>query len=122
MALAFYFLQGESLVAHRDPVSLVMFGFMAASLFWVVVAPWWSFPWDSLQFTAQFAGVGPDLPSWVYVAYLVLLGTVVPFALAMASMRHISASQASVVGMSEPVIAGGRPSRMLSAKSAICAA
>ena len=42
----------------------------------------------------------------MYVAYMVILGTVVPFALAMASMRHISASQASVVGMSEPVIAG----------------
>ncbi|HET7902634.1 MAG TPA: EamA family transporter [Candidatus Nanopelagicales bacterium] len=106
VALAFYFLSGEKLVAHRDPVSLVMFGFIAASLFWVVVAPWWSYPWEYLSFTAQFAGVGPELPSWIYVAYLVVLGTVVPFALAMASMRHISASQASVVGMSEPVIAG----------------
>jgi len=106
VALAFYFLQGERLVAHRDPVSLVMYGFMAASLFWVVVAPWWSFPWEYLDFSAQFAGAGPEIPSWVYVAYMVVLGTVVPFALAMASMRHISASQASVVGMSEPVIAG----------------
>ena len=106
VALAYYFLQGESLVAHRDPTSLVMFGFMAASLFWVLVSPWWSYPWADLDFTAQIAGVGPSLPSWVLVAYMVVLGTVVPFALAMASMRHISASQASVVGMSEPVIAG----------------
>ena len=80
---------GEQLVAQRDPVSLVMFGFIAASLFWVVAAPWWSYPWEYLSFTAQFAGVGPELPSWMYVAYMVILGTVVPFALAMASMRHI---------------------------------
>ena len=106
IALAYYFLQGERLVAHRDPVSLVMFGFLAAALFWVFVAPWWSFPWDTLSFSAQFAGVGPELPSWLYVGYLIIFGTVVPFALAMASMRHISASQASAVGMSEPVIAG----------------
>jgi drug/metabolite transporter (DMT)-like permease len=106
VALAYYFLQGEKIVAHRDPVSLVMFGFMAAALFWTVAAPWWSFPWETLGFTAQFAGVGPELPSWVYISYMVVFGSVVPFALAMASMRHISASQASAVGMSEPVIAG----------------
>lgn len=105
VALAFYFLQGEKLVARRDPVSLIMFGFLAAAMFWAVVCPWWSYPWGQLDFSEQFAGSGPALPSWVYVLFMVVLGTVVPFALSLASMRHIRASQASVVGMSEPVIA-----------------
>lgn len=105
VALTFYFLQGEKLVGQRDPVSLIMFGFLAAAMFWAVVSPWWSYPWDRLSFSAQFAGTGPTLPWWSYVLFMVVLGTVVPFALSLASMRHIRASQASVVGMSEPVIA-----------------
>jgi drug/metabolite transporter (DMT)-like permease len=36
---------------------------------------------------------------------MVVLGTVVPFALVLASLRHLRATQASVVGMTEPVIA-----------------
>jgi drug/metabolite transporter (DMT)-like permease len=105
IALAFYFLQGEKLVASRDPVSLVMFGFGAAAVFWAVVCPWWSFPWEQLSFSAPFGAGGPALPAWLYVGYMVVFGTVLPFALVLASMRHIRASQASVVGMTEPVIA-----------------
>ena len=105
VALAYYFLTGERLVQHRDSVSLVMFGFAAAAMFWAVVQPWWSFPWSTLDFATAFTPGGPPLPSWFYVGYLIVLGTVVPFALAVASMKHISASQASVMGMSEPVIA-----------------
>ena len=105
VALTFYFLQSEKLVARRDPVSLIMYGFLAAALFWVVVCPWWTYPWHFLDFSAQVAGTGPQLPSWTYVLFIVVLGTVVPFALSLASMKHIRASQASVVGMTEPVIA-----------------
>jgi drug/metabolite transporter (DMT)-like permease len=105
VALAFYFLQGEKLVAERDPISLVMYGFGAAAVMWAIVCPWWSFPWDQLAFSTPFGGAGPTLPAWAYVAYMVVLGTVVPFALVLASLTHIRASQASVAGMTEPVIA-----------------
>jgi drug/metabolite transporter (DMT)-like permease len=36
---------------------------------------------------------------------MVVLGTVVPFSLVVLSMRHLRASQASTVGMTEPIIA-----------------
>ena len=105
VALAFYFLQGEKLVAERDPISLVMYGFAAAAVLWAILCPWWSFPWDQLGFSAAFGDTGPMLPAWTYVGYMVVFGTVIPFALVLASMKHIRASQASVVGMTEPVIA-----------------
>jgi drug/metabolite transporter (DMT)-like permease len=41
----------------------------------------------------------------MYLTYMVVLGTVVPFALVLQSLRHLRATQASVVGMTEPVIA-----------------
>lgn len=106
VALALYYVLGEKLVVHRDPVSLTMWGFFFASVFWAVVQPWWSFPWETLDVTAQpFGAEGPTVPGWALISYMVVLGTVVPFALVLQSLRHLRATQASVVGMTEPVIA-----------------
>jgi drug/metabolite transporter (DMT)-like permease len=105
VGLAFYFLQGERLVVDRDPVSLTMWGFAAASLAWALLAPWWTFPWSTLSFAQAVGDVGPELSSWSYVAWFVVLGTVAPFALVLTSLRHLRATQASVIGMTEPVIA-----------------
>ncbi|MDA8435945.1 MAG: EamA family transporter [Actinomycetales bacterium] len=104
-ALAFYYVEGEKLVVHRDPISTTMWGFGAATLFWAVVCPWWTYPFRELSFTQSFGADGPVLPSWVYLGYMVVLGTVVPFVLVLQSLRHLRATQASVVGMTEPVIA-----------------
>jgi drug/metabolite transporter (DMT)-like permease len=82
-----------------------MWGFGAATLFWAIVCPWWTFPFDQLSFTQAFGADGPVLPSWAYLGYMVVLGTVVPCVLVLQSLRHLRATQASVVGMTEPVIA-----------------
>jgi drug/metabolite transporter (DMT)-like permease len=106
VALALYYVLGERLVVDRDPLSLTMWGFAFAAAFWAVVQPWWSFPWDTLaQTAAPFGADGPLVPGWVLITWMVVLGTVVPFALALQSMRHIRATQASVIGMTEPVMA-----------------
>lgn len=105
-ALALYYVLGEKLVVDRDPVSLTMWGFFFATAFWAVVQPWWSFPWDTLALTAEpFGADGPSVPGWALIAWMVVLGTVVPFALVLQSLRHLRATQASVVGMTEPLIA-----------------
>jgi len=109
-SLAVYFVLGDRQVRRpepRDPVSLTMWGFGAAALFWAIAQPWWSFPWDSL------AGEGHPLgedhtgaPLWALATWMVVLGTVVPFWLEVEALRNIRASQASVVGMTEPLVAG----------------
>ena len=108
-ALALYYLLGDRQVRQpepRDPVSLTMWGFGAASLFWAVVQPWWSFPWSALTGVGHPLGEsGSAVPLWVLCSYMVVLGTVVPFWLVVVSMQHIRASQASVIGMTEPLLA-----------------
>ena len=108
-ALALYFLVGDSMVRRpepRDPVSLTMWGFGAASLFWAIAQPWWSFPWSELSGVGYPLGEGgPEVPIWVLSTYMVVLGTVVPFWLIVVSLQHIRASQASVIGMTEPLLA-----------------
>ncbi len=109
LALVAYFLSADAQVRgpyRRDPVSLTLWGMGAAALFWAVVQPWWTYPWGSLGGTALVAGTGATVwPVPVLVGYVVLLGTVVPFSLVVLSLQHLRASQASVVGMTEPIMA-----------------
>ena len=111
LALVLYFLSADAQVRgpyRRDPISLTMWGMGAAALFWAIADPWWSYPWATLGGTALVEGTGAVAwPVPLLVGYVVVLGTVVPFSFAVLSMRHLRASQASVVGMTEPIIATG---------------
>ena len=108
-ALAVYFLLGDRQVRepyNRDAISLTMWGFGGAALFWVFAAPWWSFPWAELTGTGQPFGVdGAGVPLLVLVLWMIVLGTAVPFWLEVLALQNIRASQASVIGMLEPLFA-----------------
>jgi drug/metabolite transporter (DMT)-like permease len=109
LALVVYYLSADAQVRgpfRRDPVSLTMWGMGAAALFWAILQPWWTYPWGSLAGSAVVEGTGAVAwPLPVLVGYVVVLGTVVPFSLVVLSMQHLRASQASVVGMTEPIMA-----------------
>ena len=109
VALAIYYLSADAAVRRpdaRDPVSLTMWGMGVAALGWAIVAPWWTFPWDSLAGVLYPLGAaGPAIPAAALAGWMVLMGTVVPFSLVVISMQHLRASQASVVGMTEPIFA-----------------
>lgn len=105
-ALAVYYLLGESCGQDRDPVSLTLWGFGFAALMWAVARPWWGYPWSALAGSAApFGTGGPDVPLWALAGYMVVLGTIVPFWLVLAAIRHIGAAGASIIGMTEPFIA-----------------
>jgi drug/metabolite transporter (DMT)-like permease len=108
-SLAFFFIAGDRQVRGphpRDPVSLTMWGMGFAALFWAIVQPAWDFPFATLGGSIEILGNGgPVVPAAVPAAWMVVLGTLVPFSLAVMSMKYLRASQASVMGMTEPVIA-----------------
>ena len=108
-ALALYYLAGEKVLHQerpRDPLSLTMWGFAFAAMFWAVVQPWWDFPWEYFQGTiSPWGEKSVALPRVGLVTWMVVLGTVVPFWLGLVALRHISSQQASATGMTEPVMA-----------------
>jgi drug/metabolite transporter (DMT)-like permease len=106
---AVYILSAERAVVRRDPVSLVCYGFLLASIFWAVLEPWTSFPFERVDETVSLLGRLEDvsLPVWLLMSWMVVLGTIVPFALLAASLRHIPASRAAITAMFEPVAATG---------------
>jgi drug/metabolite transporter (DMT)-like permease len=107
ITFAVYVLTAERAVTRRDPVSLVCYGFLLASVFWAIVQPLHSFPIELVDDSVSLLGRLEDvaLPVWLLMAWMVLLGTIVPFALLAASLRHIPASRAAITAMFEPVAA-----------------
>jgi drug/metabolite transporter (DMT)-like permease len=107
LALTAYLLMAERERRHRDPASLSFYGFLVASLLWAVVQPLWEFPWDVLDDSVSLQGnlSGHSAPVWALVAFIVVIGTMVTFTLLTGSLRHISATRASIVATLEPVVA-----------------
>jgi drug/metabolite transporter (DMT)-like permease len=107
LSLTVYFLLGEHIVRLRDPVSLTCLAFGFSTVFWAVVRPWWQFPTHLLGEDVSLLGNLADhhLPMWVLALWLIVLGTVVPFALSVGALRHLRAAQVGLVGMVEPVAA-----------------
>ncbi len=105
LSLAFYFVVGDRMVSRRgrDPVSLTCYAFGFATLFLTLIQPWWTFPWSILGEETDL--LGPTLPVWGLALWMIVLGTVAPFLLIIGSLRHLTATGASVIGMVEPVLA-----------------
>jgi drug/metabolite transporter (DMT)-like permease len=105
VCLATYYLMGERGTVARDPVALTCWSFVAAALFWAAVAPWWRFDPGVLGGRVP-AGLGElRLPLWVLVAWIVVLGAIVPFWLSIAALPHLSPTTAGLVATVEPVFA-----------------
>ena len=80
-----------------EPATTLVWGFGVAVAIWAVAVPWWSWPLATLGdpgVAAAVLGVG-------------LVGTLLPFALAVGAVRVISAATAGIAATSEPVFAAG---------------
>ncbi len=111
VSLAAYYLMGERGLGSHAPVSLAAWTFALAAVFWSVAAPWWHFPFavldDRIDLGAATGGnLGGQAPTWLLVAWVVLLGTAAPFGLVFHGLHRIGAARTGLIGTSEPVIAG----------------
>jgi drug/metabolite transporter (DMT)-like permease len=104
---AAYILLAERGVRRRDPISLSAWGFFFATLFWSLLAPWWNFPAGRVGNDASLLGnlASDHLPVWTLMLWMVVLGTIVPFALVVGALQRISATRAGITAMLEPVLA-----------------
>jgi drug/metabolite transporter (DMT)-like permease len=107
VTFAGYMLLAEHAVGRRDPISLLCFGFLFAALFWAIIEPWWTFPFDVPGRSVSLLGRLSDvhMPLWALMTWMVVIGTIIPFFLIVGSMRHITATRAGILAMVEPVVA-----------------
>jgi drug/metabolite transporter (DMT)-like permease len=78
-----------------EPATTLLWGFLVAVAIWSLAVPWWSWP---LAFLADPGVAGAVLG-------VGLLGTLLPFALAVGAVRVISAATAGIAATAEPVFA-----------------
>ena len=105
LCLATYYLLGERGTAGRDPVTLTAWSFAAAAVFWAVAVPWWDFDAAVLGRAVPVSLGSVEVPVWVLVGWIVVLGAVVPFWLSLAALRHLPPTTAGIVATVEPVLA-----------------
>jgi drug/metabolite transporter (DMT)-like permease len=105
LCLATYYLMGERGTVTRDPVALTCWSFVAAAVFWAAAAPWWQFDAGVLAERVPVSVGSVELPLWLLVVWIVVLGAVVPFWLSIAALRHLAPTAAGLVATVEPVFA-----------------
>jgi drug/metabolite transporter (DMT)-like permease len=107
ITLAVYLLAGERAVQTRSPLSVLCFALLFASILWAVVQPWWTYPFGEFAESTSLQGTFDEVsvPVWALVTWTIVLGTIVPFALAIAALSHLAATKAGIALTFEPVAA-----------------
>jgi drug/metabolite transporter (DMT)-like permease len=105
--LATFYLVGQRSMAGGDPLTVSFWMLAVAAAFWSVAQPWWHFDPAVLAQRTSLLGAfdATTVPVWVPLAWVVALGTLVPYALEVTAMRHLPATTCGIVGTIEPVVA-----------------
>ncbi len=106
ITLATYLLAGERAVEQRDPLGVLCVSLFFASLLWAVVQRW-TFPTGELSAETSLQGNLDHLsaPIWVFALWTILFGTIAPFGLSIAALRHLAATRLGITLTLEPVVA-----------------
>ncbi|MQA32838.1 EamA family transporter [Modestobacter roseus] len=105
VCLATYYLVGERSAAGLDPMAVTAWSFAAAAVFWAVAAPWWRFDAGVLAERVPVSLGNAQLPLWVLVGWIAVLGAALPFWLSLAALRHLPPTTAGILATAEPVLA-----------------
>ena len=105
VCFATYFLVGEHGVAMLDPLRVVLWSFAIAAVAMNAASPIWHFPDGVLDADVSLLGrlASVTVPGVLAVGWVVVLGTLVPFAVEVVALRHLTASVVTMVAMLEPV-------------------
>jgi drug/metabolite transporter (DMT)-like permease len=94
ITFAIYLYTSEQAGHRYPPATVLVWGFGLASVFWLITQPVWSFPLHVFSSPRDAA----------FALYVVIGGTLVPFACMITAVRHLPAARAAVVATLEPVL------------------
>jgi drug/metabolite transporter (DMT)-like permease len=104
--LGAYYVLGARSVEQRDPISLTGYAFGVAAIAGMAYQMITSGPGLTAAGWRPLTGTVQGAPVWLLAVYLVIGGSIIPYALVVAALRHLPATSVSIIGMVEPVIAG----------------
>jgi drug/metabolite transporter (DMT)-like permease len=105
ICFATYFLIGEHGVARLDPLRVILWSFLCAAVGLNLVHPVTRLPWRLLDEQVSLLGrlSGGTAPVWAVLAWIVVVGTVLPFGVELLALRHLRATTVTMVAMLEPI-------------------
>ncbi|MRJ75817.1 EamA family transporter [Aeromicrobium sp. SMF47] len=105
VCFAAYFLIGEHNVGFDDPLRVILWAFVVATVAMNLIQPIWTTP-DLPGSTSMLGRLEEHAVNpWLVVGVVIVMGTVLPFFLEMIALQHLPATVVTVVAMLEPVIA-----------------
>jgi len=108
VCFATYFLVGEHGVGQLDPLRVILWSFLSATVALNLVHPVTSAPTgllaDEVSMLGRLAEHGA--PVWAVLAWIIVVGTVLPFGVELVALRHLSATTVTMVAMLEPIGVG----------------
>lgn len=94
ITFAVYLFSSEQAGQRYPAATTLVWGFGLSSLFWLIIQPIWTFPLHALDSGRNAA----------FAAYVVIGGTLIPFACMITAVRHLPAARAAVIATLEPVL------------------
>jgi len=93
---AFYIVYAKRLVTRISPFTVLFYGFLVATLFWMIFQP-----------PSRIAAAHYDGRTWALFLAIALGSALVPFGLFYAGLARLDASRAGIVALLEPIVAIG---------------
>jgi drug/metabolite transporter (DMT)-like permease len=102
---ACYFLIGEAGVAALDPLRVIIWSFGVAAVLLNLASPITDLDRSRLDDQVSLLGTLDDLtvPLWAVLAWVVVLGTLVPFFAELLALSFIRATTVTVIALLEPI-------------------
>lgn len=105
VCFAAYFLVGEAGVGALDPLRVILWSFGVATFALNVPSPITGFDTSALDRQVSLLGslASHSVPLWLALAWVVVLGTLVPFFVELFALSFIKATTVTVVALLEPI-------------------
>lgn len=102
---------GQAIIGARQPTSLPPLArtgasMLIAALIWLPLSPPWALPFDLVDAPTYLGGhIDAAIPVGAAIAFSIVFGSVVPYAMLVAGFVRIGAGAGSMAGMTEPIVA-----------------
>ena len=105
VCFAGYFLIGEAGVGALDPLRVILWSFGVATVALNVVTPITGFDAGPLDRHVSLLGglADTDVPLWLVLGWVVVLGTLVPFFAELFALSFVRATTVTVIALLEPI-------------------
>jgi drug/metabolite transporter (DMT)-like permease len=108
-SLTIYFITGER-IQRVLPTNVAMaYGMFFATLFFLPLSNFGAFDFSRVQSNLDLTGnlAGVEVPMWIALTWLGIMGSFLPMAFSYLALRHLSATIVGIIATSETVLAFG---------------